>query len=57
MTNFGRYPNKSFEGLIAGVLSAFAGVIAVFQVYPMAGVTNLDQIIFGLLAGIGLRIY
>jgi dolichol kinase len=52
MTNFGRYPHKSFEGLIAGVFSSFIGVIIVFQIYPMDGVTNTIEIVLGLLAAV-----
>jgi dolichol kinase len=41
MTNFGRFPNKSFEGLLAGTLSAFISVMAVFLFYPVAGLESL----------------
>jgi len=39
LKGFGYFPEKSWEGLIAGALSAFVGVYLVFEFYPMAGVT------------------
>lgn len=39
LKGFGFFPEKSWEGLIAGALSAFVGVCLVFEFYPMAGVT------------------
>jgi dolichol kinase len=38
------HPHKSWEGLIAGVLSAFIGVFFVFQVWPYPGMTTWLQL-------------
>jgi len=37
MIHFGVYPEKSYEGLIAGALSAFIGIIVLFHYYPVTG--------------------
>ena len=52
MTNFGRYPQKTFEGFFAGASSAFLGVVLVFSFYPMSGVTMEWQLVLGLLAAL-----
>jgi dolichol kinase len=53
LTNFGRYPHKSWEGLVAGATSAFLGVFLAFQVmYPTPGITMAWAIIFGLEAAL-----
>lgn len=53
MTNFGRYPNKSFEGLLAGAFAAFIGVYLLFEWYPMNNVTGtLLQPILGLVVAL-----
>ena len=41
LKSFGRYPEKSVEGLVAGAFSTFVGVWLVFQAYPIEGSTNL----------------
>ncbi|MBD3352552.1 MAG: hypothetical protein GF364_13775 [Candidatus Lokiarchaeota archaeon] len=50
MNNFGRYPNKSFEGFYAGASSAFLGVVLAFTFYPISGVTVGWQLAFGIIA-------
>jgi dolichol kinase len=39
MKKFGRYPHKSFEGLLAGALVSFVGVISLFFFYPIPGIS------------------
>lgn len=55
MTNFGRYPHKSFEGLIVGTLISFFGVIAIFKVYPLPGVNDLIIILCGALSALAFQ--
>src|SRR5271157_283694 len=50
MTNFGIYPEKSFEGLIAGAACSFLGVIITFYFYPMSIVTGLLLLVLGAIA-------
>ena len=50
LEGFGFFPEKSWEGLIAGALSAFVGVYLVFEFYPMAGVTLSWQLGFAFIA-------
>jgi dolichol kinase len=52
MDKFGHYPQKSFEGLFAGVTSAFLGTIIILRFYPLPGVTDNWAIVLGLLAAL-----
>lgn len=52
MDKIGNYPNKSFEGLFAGVTSAFLGTIVILEFYPLAGVTENWALVFGLIAAL-----
>ena len=56
ITNIGFFPNKSFEGLLAGVLTAFIGVIMVFHFYPMQNVTPLLVIALALIAALSFAV-
>ncbi|MHA1730739.1 MAG: phosphatidate cytidylyltransferase [Promethearchaeota archaeon] len=48
--NFGVHPHKSWEGVVAGTVTAFAGVVVAFTFYPVPGVTIGYQVLLGLLA-------
>jgi CDP-diglyceride synthetase len=52
MKNFGRYPHKSFEGLVAGALFSFAGVILIFKFYPLAGLNEMVIYLCALLSAL-----
>lgn len=49
LSYIGRYPHKSFEGLLAGLSTSFIGIFLVFAFYPLPGVNILWVIIFGLI--------
>lgn len=49
LTHVGRYPQKSFEGLLAGLITSFFGIMTIFLVYPYPGVDALWMITFGLI--------
>jgi len=50
---FGKFPNKSFEGLFAGMLTAFLGVFLVFFVFiPDSSVSFMMAIAFGLISAL-----
>ena len=53
MLNFGRYPHKSFEGLVAGAIFAFAGVVLIFKFYPLSGLNDMVIYLCALLSTLG----
>jgi len=49
LAHIGRYPQKSFEGLLAGLITSFFGIMTIFLVYPYPGIDALWMITFGLI--------
>lgn len=51
--NFGKFPNKSFEGLFAGMITAFVGVFLVFAVFiPSPDISIGLAAVFALVAAL-----
>ncbi len=51
--NFGKFPNKSFEGLYSGMLTAFLGVFLVFYIFiPPPGISLLMAVGLGMISAL-----
>jgi CDP-diglyceride synthetase len=50
MSQFGRYPNKTWEGLLAGAFTTFIGVMVIFIIYPVGSLPLLIGIICALVS-------
>ncbi|QEE15211.1 phosphatidate cytidylyltransferase [Promethearchaeum syntrophicum] len=48
----GNFPQKSFEGLIAGVLTTVIGTIGLLKLFPVLGLSNFILILIALVCGI-----
>ena len=48
----GNFPQKSFEGLIAGVLTTVLGIIILLKIIPVLGLSNVIIILIALVCGI-----
>ncbi len=48
---FGFFPQKSFEGLIAGVLTTILGIIVILNVIPMSGLSVFIEILIAVVCG------
>lgn len=49
LTNFGRYPKKSWEGLISGACTTLIGTIIILFTYPITGLDALWIFFIGIL--------
>ncbi len=49
---FGLFPQKSFEGLIAGVLTTVLGIIVLLKLIPVLGLSNYIIFLIALVCGI-----
>ncbi len=53
---FGFFPQKSFEGLIAGVLTTVLGIIVILNIIPVPGLSNFIPVLIAIVCGISFAI-
>jgi len=50
LKNLGNHPNKSYEGLLAGMLSSGLGTFIIFTIFPIANISPLIALACGIFA-------
>jgi dolichol kinase len=50
LIHFGRFPHKSYEGLLAGMIASFIGVTIIFLAFPIAGLSSWQLLGCGVFA-------